>query len=57
MLWAGIGLDGVSGGRRENQWTGRRRLTVPKYIATTALEALTWRGMDLSLDVDGKLIG
>ncbi|MEK6255831.1 MAG: diacylglycerol kinase family protein [Chloroflexota bacterium] len=56
LLWAGIGLDGVIVDRRENKRSGRRHFTIQKYLATAALEARTWKGMDLSLDVDGSLI-
>lgn len=56
LLWAGAGLDGVITNQMEGQREGRRHFPVPKYLATAVWKAGTWKGMDLEINVDGKIM-
>ena len=56
LLWAGVGLDGVIVDQMEGARQGRRHFSLPKYLAAAAWKVSSWKGQELSLDVDGTQI-
>jgi diacylglycerol kinase family enzyme len=56
LLWAGIGLDGYVVGRIEPRPRWEKQIAVFHYAATAAINATTWRGIDLRVEVDEKAI-
>lgn len=55
LMWAGMGLDGLVVNKMESRRIGRRRLSTQKYALSILWHARTWRGMNVEIEVDGKI--
>ncbi len=61
LLWAGVGLDAEIIRRLEPRPRFEKYIAVPRYVATSVVNAATWHGMDLHVwngdeSVDGHFL-
>lgn len=56
LLWAGVGLDGLAISHIEPRARWSKWVAVPHYAAHVIAELVNWRGMNLTIEVDGQLI-
>jgi diacylglycerol kinase (ATP) len=56
LLWAGIGLDAMIIHQLEPRPRAEKYVSVPQYVAATALTASIWHGMDLRVWADEQRV-
>jgi len=56
LLWAGIGLDGLAIHHIEPRPRWSKWIPVQHYAYHTIMQLVHWRGMKLSIEVDGSLV-
>ncbi len=56
LLWAGLGLDGLTVHKVEPRLRFEKYLAMPQYVALTIWTAAFWHGMDLKVYADDRQV-